>query len=68
MIKTGVTSLAFAADATGYNPAWNVPVAGAFLEFSVTEDSQTGSTTTGVISGGSAVSKLRDHRRARHQH
>jgi hypothetical protein len=73
LTKAGVTTLAFASDATGYNPAWNVPVAGAFTELSVTKASQTGSTSTGVISGGGSAlarvhSKLRDDRRARHQH
>jgi hypothetical protein len=70
--KTGATSLAFQSDAANYNPAWNVPTAGAFIEFAVgnNTDSQGGSTTTGVISGGAPAvarmqSPLRDHRRAR---
>jgi hypothetical protein len=70
--KTGATSLAFQSDAANYNPAWNVPTAGAFIEFAVANntDSQGGSTNTGVISGGAPAvarmqSPLRDHRHAR---
>lgn len=67
--KASVTTLAFESEAMGYNPAWNVPVAGAFVEFSVSEESQTGSSSTGVISGGGPMlahqHSLRDHRRRR---
>jgi hypothetical protein len=70
--KTGATSLAFQSDAANYNSAWNVPSAGAFIEFDVAiaSDSQGGSANTAVISGGAPAvarlhSPLRDHRHRR---
>jgi hypothetical protein len=63
--KTGVTSLAFESDATGYNTAWNVPVAGAFAELSATVQAQTGSSSTGVVTGGAASALARAHLRTR---
>jgi hypothetical protein len=66
--KTGATSLAFQSDAPHYDPAWNVPIAGAFIEFAVGDstDSHGSATYSSVLQGaGPTVSPLRDHRHAR---
>ncbi|MEP6859459.1 MAG: hypothetical protein ABJE66_02500 [Deltaproteobacteria bacterium] len=48
LTKTGATSLAFASDATHYDPSWNVDPSGAYLTFQVETDSQTGSVVSGI--------------------
>ena len=61
--KTGATSLAFENGATGYNPAWNVPTAGAFAQFTVTSQALNMSSTTSVMKNG--TSGLRAHVKTR---
>ncbi|MEO8843507.1 MAG: hypothetical protein ABI591_19410 [Kofleriaceae bacterium] len=68
--KTGATSLAFESDAANYDPAWNVPLTGAFVELAVSDPIDTNGSTsrTAVIQGAGPTllhSPLRDHRRAR---